>query len=281
MLRTFTTTLALVAIALAAVTSGNATPAKARTVHIYGDSIASGIGFGVYDYPSTLESIPQAATALARANGSDLRFSANRGQDATLICQGVASGLIKPDDDVIYEDAGPHTDEAQSYANFMTYAAWCATHGNIGVAPRSPRHLIYATMFDYGNPYDGDAAYDAPFKKYGAPRTPNDVTRNVARSRGARLLDWNATMDAAHAVLEPQGVHVVQSDGIHPTPFGYALLAVSVLRAEGVRITNLTPVVDELMRQETKIVANGYAPTYTRAQAQAWVDVLANTEGTR
>jgi hypothetical protein len=252
-------------------------PLPARIVTLYGDSIATGHGMTVLsdDDPSFLQRIDLIADSLITANDAGGRLYVRRAntQDFYTICYDVLSDAIRTQDDVVFENAGPHFNNGAAYQKWIELVVFCSDHGAIGAQRRSPARLILTTMFDYNPaPSEGPAEYDK--KVPGDGRTINQIISQVAVAQKTSLLDWNRQMDAAHTALEPLGVHVVHPDGIHPTVFGNILLAASLLIREGIPVLNAGPLIDELMAQEPRIVAGGMAPAYTRDQATQWVASL-------
>lgn len=258
---------ALAALILAA----PATAAQPRTVHMYGDSITSGWGYGTYDSASPLNRIDRIATLLARANGSSLRFRKAGHQDPAAICRDVLTGKVRKHDSVVFEDAGPHTDQALGYRNWLGYVVFCAR-----AKPALKTRLTLGTMFDYDpNPVSTPfATYDAVLPD-GSGLTINDVTRQVARKHKTGLLDWNRLMDTA--IRDLPGLMLVHPDGIHPTVFGNIVMAASILRREGVAVRNVGPLVDAIMADHDRIVTARFTPAFTRAQAEAWTQRLTGT----
>lgn len=272
MIRTIATLAAL--LALAAGTAA-ASSSPTRTVHFYGDSIHKGWGFGDYADASPLNRIDRIATMLATANGKPgLRFRRTGTQEPAAICRDVLTGRVRAGDRIVFEDAGPHTDRADARTGWLDLVVYCATK-----AKRRPAvTLTLSTMFDYSPDPVGTplSTYDETLPD-GSGLTANAVTRRVAARSGARLLDWNRQMDAAHAALEPLGVHVVHPDGIHPTVWGNVILAISLLRSEGVEPANLEPVVAELLAARTRIVARGMSPDFDTETARGWLALASRT----
>lgn len=258
-------TIGLAAIVLALAPIAQATPP--RTVHLYGDSIMKGWGFGHYDDPSPLGRIDRIATMLARANGSSLRFNRTTVQAPYEICRAVARGAIKATDTIVFEDAGPRFELAASEQSWLEHVVSCATKRRGKVIAR-PSRLVFSTMFDFQPAYPL-STYDTPLDD---GRSVNDVTRQVARANRTGLLDWNGRMDAAALAL-PE-LQLVHPDGIHPTPFGNILIAASILKREGVRIVNVAPLLDELEARQAAGDLRWWAPAFTREQAAQWVEVL-------
>ena len=123
------------------------------TVHLIGDSIVKGWGFGKYDHPSPLCRIQDIGILLARDNlatppkiqrlaprvGEDVkRYAENPG---LLVAARCAAGEIGPEDWIVYEDAGPHGANYQAYRRKL--AGICAA------AAGAKRCVFLMTMFDY------------------------------------------------------------------------------------------------------------------------------------
>lgn len=270
-MRTYLT--ALTITALLAASSATAAPAPVRTVHLYGDSIMKGWGYGAYDVDSPLNRVDEIATLLARANGSTLRFNRTTVQAPSLICMAVRAGTIKPTDTIVFEDAGPRHTTATERQAWLEHVVKCATRYRGRTAGRQvapATRLILSTMFDYDpNPVTvPNSTYDTLMDD---GRTANDVARQVARRSGSRLLDWNTLMDTRQAVL-PE-LRLVHEDGIHPTIFGNVVMAASLLRREGVQVRNLAPLVDAFEADRGRIVGR-FAPEFDRATAERWARVL-------
>lgn len=85
-----------------------------RVVHIYGDSIARGWGFGVFEHENRLNRIEDIAQMLLNDNGIDERelyFRFTWSQDTQQMVQELNSGMIRDGDTIVFEDAGPHEDD--------------------------------------------------------------------------------------------------------------------------------------------------------------------------
>lgn len=235
--------------------------ASAETVHLYGDSIHMGWGFGFYDHPSFLERIDLTANVLAETNGSALRFRRAGTQDPARICQDVSSGLIAPNDYIVFEDAGPRTWYGEEYRAWLEQVVACS--GN-------PSRLILGTMFDYGPNLEA-SEYDVPLIE---GYTTNDLLRQLAATHGTLLVDWNAMMDVAHDQLEPLGVKVVHKDGIHPTVWGNVLMAASLVQLLDVDVSNVDAVGWEAVTWKWQIIPQGNAPSFDREEAMRWSETL-------
>lgn len=251
------------AVTFAALTlAAAASAAPPRTVHMYGDSIFKGWGYGQYDHPSLLNRIDRIATVMADGK---LRFNRTSEQAPSLICAAVRSGRVRRGDSIVFENAGPHFNNNTAYRKWLEGVAWC-----------SRKHrLMLSTMFDY----DPDPV-SVPHSTYDEPveggRTVNQVTVAVARKEGAHVIDWNHAMDAARKRLEPEGVHVVHPDGIHPTVWGNILMAARLVRAHGVPVRNVNRVLDELMLRREEMVGRGFNPPFTRTDAERWARTLSS-----
>lgn len=258
----------IAAIALVSVQAATAAPP--RTVHMYGDSIFKGWGYGTYDNTSPLNRIDRIATMLARANGSTLRFNRTTVQAPSEICRAVARGDIKTTDSIVFENAGPHFGAAAPYQAWLEHVVKCATrYRGRGRQIARPDRLTLTTMFDYAPSYPL-STYDDALED---GRSVNQVTVQVARRSGARLIDWNARLDELTRAL-PE-LRLTHPDGIHPTVFGNIALAASILRREGVRVEDTNVLVDALMADQNMIVAAKMADPFSREQAERWVAALA------
>lgn len=238
---------------------------RPKTVHLYGDSIFKGWGFGEYDYPSPLNRIGDIAAILAADNGADIAFNRTTVQDPYHVLEGIVTGTIQPGDRIVYEDAGPRESTAAAIGERLRRFAFAAAFR------REPSMTVLTTMFDY-NPM-ADATHDEPLAD-GSGVHANFVTWYVAQEMGCGFIDWNKAMDDAREVLEPQGVPVVHPDGIHPTPWGNVLLAASLVRYEGVAVANVGRVVDAFVAEQQTLESRGLAPTFSRGDADGWVRFL-------
>lgn len=233
--------------------------ASGGTVHMYGDSIFKGWGFGQYDHPSPLNRIDRIAALMA---GGKVGFNRTSEQAPSQICGAVKAGEIRRGDTIIFENAGPHFNNNTKYRRWLEGVAWC-----------SRKHkLVLTTMFDY-NPDPVTVPFSTYDDPVGAGGSVNSLVAAFARQKRVGLIDWNYRMDWARAALQPLGVKVVHDDGIHPTPWGNILMAASLVKQQGLSVKTVA-VVDALMLAQPDLVVRNLSPAFTRVQAEAWLRLL-------
>jgi hypothetical protein len=249
-------------------------PSVQKTIHLYGDSIFAGHGFRQDGGdPSFLNSPGGIATQLLADNGrTDIAIRTAGVQDFMSICADVSNWVVKPQDTIVFENAGPHFGRANPYSRWLKLVVYCATHrGSTWVRP--PKQLLLTTMFDY-NPTYPNSRYDQLLPD---GQTVNGATRRIAQHYRTSLLGWNVQMNRARAEFEPTGLlHVVHPDGIHPTVWGNIVLAGSLLRSAGVQPANVEGVVSELLAQQDRLVGAGLNAPFDHDTAQSWVTRLLN-----
>lgn len=215
-----------------------------RVVHIYGDSIARGWGFGIFEYKNHLNRIQDIAQMLLRDNGvseQELFFRFAWSQDVKRISQELSSGMIRDGDIIVFEDAGPHEDNVeQRRERFLTIEEAVKGSGR-------EVSLILTTMFDYWpTPPYYNSEYDALIGDSGM--TMNQVVLEIAADGYPSVLDWNKQMDQAVEALRLFGVSPMHRDGVHPNIFGNFLLATSLLNHIGIPISNYESVKQEFKK---------------------------------
>lgn len=225
-----------------------------RVVHIYGDSIARGWGFGVFEHKNRLNRIQDIAQMLLRDNGvseHELFFRFAWSQDVKRISQELSSGMIRDGDIIVFEDAGPHEDNVkQRRERFLTIEEAVKGSGR-------EVSLILTTMFDYWpTPPYYNSEYDALIGDSGM--TMNQVVLEIAADGYPSVLDWNKQMDQAVESLRLFGVSPMHRDAVHPNIFGNFLLATSLLNHIGIPASNYDSV-----KQEFKQLPPNY---YTKLQ---------------
>ncbi len=215
-----------------------------RVIHIYGDSIARGWGFGVFEYKNPLNRIQDIAQMLLRDNGvskQELFFRFAWTQDVKRISQELNSGMIKDGDVVVFEDAGPHEDNVEQRRQ-----RFLAIKETVKKSRREVS-LVLTTMFDYWpTPLYYNSEYDALIGDSGM--TMNQVVLEIAADGYPSVLDWNKQMDQAVEALRLFGVSPMHRDGVHPNIFGNFLLAASLLNHIGIPISNYDSVKQEFKK---------------------------------
>lgn len=205
-----------------------------RIIHIYGDSIARGWGFGVFEDPSPLNRVHDIANILIADNGfapKELYIRYAWSQDIEQMRTELASGMIKSGDTIVFEDAGPHEDNVE-----VRRQRFLSMKEVIKLSGRDVQ-LILTTMFDYWpTPPYYNSEYDAVIGQSGL--TMNDVVRSLAADGSCQLLDWNSQMDLAMIEFQKFGASPMHRDMVHPNIFGNFLLAVSLLKHLDIPITN-------------------------------------------
>lgn len=236
-------TVALVALITVSLDSGaKAEPPRrprvpsGAVVHLYGDSITKGWGFGRYDDPSPLCRIQDIANLLAAANLADppkfVRLAPREGEPSALSSEAVdrlikvriSAGEIGPEDCLVYEDAGPHGSSYHDYRRKLASICEAAKGAN--------RRVFLMTMFAY-KPTVPESDYDAPTKDVPG-KSINDAIRDEAEAQGVGCIDMDGCMDRLQEALKARGWgSTCHRDGIHPNVFGNTLMALVVLRALG------------------------------------------------
>lgn len=205
-----------------------------RVIHFYGDSIGRGRGLAVSEDPNPLSRIEDTAQLLLQDNGVSPRELYVRyawEQDLVYIQQDLASGMIRDNDIILYEDAGQHEEDVELRRQRFEKIEKVVRDSGRKV------QLVFTTMFDY-QPASGfyNSNYDALVGNSGM--TMNQVVETVTASGNSSLLDWNKQMDEAMVALTPYGVSPMLPDGVHPNIFGNVLLAATIVKYVGVPLNN-------------------------------------------
>ena len=242
---------------------------KSKVIHFYGDSISIGYGFMKYDYPSFLNRIDETTSKLFEIEGMDVQMRRASSQDAGVIWSEITSDIIRSQDTIVFENAGPHFNHTESYRDWLNTTITLSLRKE-GIKVRNESDFILTTMFDF-NPTIPNSGYDTIIDN---SRSINDVIGEVARDRGTGLIDWNTQIDALDAILRPQGVILVK-DTIHPTVWGSIAMSISIAKNEGALISDLSPIADELMVQMNVMVQKGFNPRLTRDQVTNILNLMA------
>ncbi|MFZ4682549.1 MAG: SGNH/GDSL hydrolase family protein [Terrimicrobiaceae bacterium] len=221
-----------------------------RVVHIYGDSISRGFGFVEFEDPSPLSRIQDIAGLLARENGvpqSELAIRYAWSQDPRRLENEIRAGTVRPEDVVLYQDAGPHENNAgQRRTRLQDFIN--------AVRLTDPRvELILTTTFDFDPPpVFENSRYDEPVA--GSTLSMNAVLLEVAVRENVPVLDWNLQIDAAVAALAPSEIFLMHNDGVHPNALGNFALAISILQHLGIEIRSWNSVVNEFVQLDKEHV---------------------------
>jgi len=237
------------------------TPAKVlpgQRIIMIGDSVTKGKGFGNYEHPSPLNRLYDMAALLLQDNVSQpppvVRITCGwEGLNAdgtkigatdsleTQMKYCVERGDLRPGDWLIYEDAGqvdifihpaPQRIEKGIYTSYRKALREMVLAAEPAV---SRDHFVMMTMFDYG-PACKWCQWDVPLDD--GKHTGNDVFRDTAAEMGTRIIDMNASMDAAHAYTVSHGWGQIVYDKIHPNMYGNYVMVLAILNALGYNIAN-------------------------------------------
>lgn len=194
-----------------------------RTVWLYGDSISRGWGLGEFEYPSPINSVWGIANLLAAENGHPEITVRWRGyQDPQRLWLDRHENIVAGGDVIIFENAGPHFGP-EAYRLWLQL--WRESAGD--------NRLILTTTPD-----------NRPAGDINDYSTINPVVREEATS----LLDWEVDFERLEPVAQEHGVSLMHPDGIHPNAFGNFVMAVSILRGQGVEIERYDSVLAEFER---------------------------------
>lgn len=214
-----------------------------RVIHLYGDSIARGWGFGVFEHENQLSRIQDIVQILLRDNGVNfydifIRYAWSQSVDN--LKYELDSGMIREGDVVIWEDAGPHENDIEKRRKLLT-----SIQETLKVKGRKIS-LVLTTMFDYWPALQYyNSEYDACINE--SEITMNKIIFETASNRFSSVLDWNLLMDQAVESLRRYGVNPMHRDGVHPNIFGNFLLAISLLQHLGIEVTNYESVKGEFI----------------------------------
>lgn len=215
-----------------------------RVVHIYGDSIARGWGFGIFEDKNPLNRIQDIAQIILQDNGineHELFFRYAWTQEVKRISQELKSGLIKDGDVIVFEEAGPHEDNIVQYRKKLLAIKDAVESGGQKI------NLVLTTMFDYWPaPHYYNSEYDALIGD--SNLTMNQVVLEVAKNEYLSVLDWNKLMDRAVEELRLFGISPMHRDGVHPNIYGNFLLAISLLNHIGFSISNYNSIKQEFKK---------------------------------
>lgn len=187
------------------------------TTWLYGDSVAAGHGLGVFSERSPIDSAQGIANLLAAENGHPEITVAYAGtQDFAVLWEHRGVG---PDDVIVFENAGTHFNDTEAYRNWLRLWKFAA----------GQNRLYLATTPDLP-PATEDSQYDRPL-------AGGLSINQVVREEAVNLLDWDAEFEAKAHIVD-----LIQPDGIHPNAFGNFVMAVSLLRAQGVEVRSYASV---------------------------------------
>ena len=257
--------------------------------HLYGDSISRGAALGKFEDGSdpldpahplyAFRSIEATANWALEHNGRNERFVYCGNIIPRVIKARVASGLIRPGDVIILEDAGDYAEGPRSYYQF-----WSSTRRALS---ESSITLVMMTMFDYCE--DGNLACSMQFDAIvGTQGTLNDATRRAAnitdnpvrpnghsQNGNFRFIDMNWIMDDwRRSALTIDGVDVMSRDGVHPNIWGQMKMTQHYLIAAGLDryIVDVSPLQD-LAERNAAALAYG-STTFTGSRARAYVAAM-------
>jgi len=213
-----------------------------RKIHLIGDSISKGYALGEYEdtlSPSNplwpLRSISSMANNTLYGVGIKdefyytglpaVNFSSDIEATEVAIRAIVNNGTIRSGDVVIFEDAGPHIEDPDTYQEQWEFL-------RAAVVDRFDITLVMMSMFSY-SPAPNDNRYDVTF----GSRTMNAATLAAATSlvpneRGQTLFfDMKTNMDGWEtSAYGSDLVPVMLPDGIHPNVWGQARMAGEILK---------------------------------------------------
>jgi hypothetical protein len=115
-----------------------------KIVHIYGDSIARGYGYGAFEIDKTFNSIQGIAQYYLYDQGisqQEVFFRYAYSQSPQVMADDLLNGVIRQGDVVLFEDAGPHENNIQDRENSINKI--------ISVFYGKGIRLIFTTMFEY------------------------------------------------------------------------------------------------------------------------------------
>jgi len=246
--------------------------ARRKVIHVYGDSISRGLGFVEFEDPSPLSRIQGIADLLLRENGVPAAEFAVRyawSQNPERLVNEIRSGLVRPVDIVLYQDAGPHENDIgqrrKRLQNFID-----------AVRHTDPRvHLIVTTTFDFNPPPAFEnSRYDEPVA--GSALSMNAVLLDIAARENVAVLDWNSQFDVAVAGMARSGVSLMREDGVHPNALGNFALAISLLEYLGIEVRSWDSVADEFARLDTQRVQNlRLVPPLARPDVDRMLEAIA------
>lgn len=186
-----------------------------RTIWLYGDSISRGYGLGQFEHPSPINSIQGIANLLLTENGYNDFVVKNRGtQDAQTLWVDRHDNVVQSENVIIFENAGPHFGP-EAYRTWLKL--WKSSAGD---------NRLYLTT--------------TPDNKSVGDINDYSAINPIVREEAVHLLDWDAEFAAKAGVVD-----LILPDGIHPNGFGNFLMAVSILRSQGVEIDSYESVVSE------------------------------------
>ena len=204
---------------------------------------------------------------LPDGSGYIFRYGANEPIQDNSIWQAVQAGVIGPGDVVVFENAGPHFDNTEYYRMWLKLIRFQATHrGKAAIDVR----LLLPTTPDYQPKAPGfyNSNYD---EIVDSGLSINDVVRQEA---GPDLLDWDAEMTRATAVMAEYGATPMLPDGVHPNAFGNLVMAVSILRKLDIEPRNFDSAKAEFLTYRSQFPAL-FGFELTEVQTGEIVDRLA------
>lgn len=188
-------------------------PIPPHTIWLYGDSISRGYGLSEFEHPSPINSIQGIANLLLIENGHpEITVKWSGSQDAQRLWLDRHENYVFSQDVIIFENAGPHFGPEP-------YRAWLKLW-EYGAGD----NRLYLTTTPDNRPV-GDI---------------NDFSEinPVVRAEAGHLLDWEAEFAAKAGVVD-----LLLPDGVHPNAFGNFVMAVSILRSQGVEVESYESVI--------------------------------------